>query len=78
MPHARPVDRLARPAPQVARRAGDSASVTLAVPKITLQLAFLSRSTNTVSLTGRNPDSRVISTALVAAEVEETFSAVGR
>src|SRR5258708_19726850 len=55
MPHARPVDRLARPAPQAARGAGDRASVTLALFESTLRLASLTWSASTVSLMGRTP-----------------------
>src|SRR5260370_39433908 len=39
MPHARPVGRLARPAPQAARGAGDRATVSLAPFASTLRLA---------------------------------------
>jgi hypothetical protein len=78
MPHARPVDRLARPAPQAARGAGDRASVTLALFESTLRLASLSWSASTVSLMGRTPKRWISMNALVPREVDRTFSAVGR
>src|SRR5258708_19982289 len=56
MPHARPVDRLARPAPQAARGAGDRASVTLALFESTLRLPPLSLNARTGSPLGRTPN----------------------
>jgi len=78
MPHASPVDRLARPAPRAARGAGARASVTLALFQSTLRLASLSRSASTASLMGRTPKSWVHMTAPVPVEVDRTFSEVGR